>query len=161
MKRILVFITSTFLIAGLAGILLFDFPLATHAQGVPDYGKYYCLTGSYSGVASTVAEELLPAPGAEYRWVVTDVNYEVLVAQASKELNILDHSGSTPAGATTGATSVAICDFAPTIAGGNAYHHFGAPILCAVNSAVMLEGISSTADIWVEVSAYKEKVESD
>lgn len=127
------------------------------AQDSPPYGTFSYSTATFSGVPSTVAEELLAAPGTGYRWVITGVNRETLVAEASKAIQILDHSGSTPAGATTGATSVAICEFAPTTAGQSAYHDFGTGIACATNSAVMIEGITcSTADVWIQINAYKE-----
>jgi len=149
-------------IAMIVGALVLSLaePPPVLAQDTPAYGKHNLETATFSGVPSTVAEELFAAPGASYRWVVIGVNRETLVVEASKAIQILDHSGSTPAGATTGATSVAICEFAPAVAGQSAWHDFKAGIPCAVNSAVMIEKIScSTADVWIQLLAYKERVD--
>jgi len=140
-------------------------PPPAQAQSAPDYGSYYFTTAKYSGVPSTVAEELLPAPGAEYRWVVTGINRETLVAEASKAIQIVDHSGSEAGGAgygsTTGAESVVICEFAPTTAGQGVYHNFDEGIVCSVNSAVVIEGISTSSDCWIEIQAYKQHIDKD
>lgn len=153
---------STLLLGTLMVATMFYSPSPVEAQSAPDYGSYYYLTGSYTGVVSTVSLDLLAAPGTGHQWIVTGVNGQILVAEASKVISIRDHSGSEEGGAgyhsTTGTESVVICDFAPTIAGGNFYHDFGEGIECAVNSAVVLEGMTTTADVWIEIQAYKRRV---
>ena len=131
-------------------------PIPTLAQATPSYGTFPYSVGY---ISSTAGGEILAAPGTDKRWVITGVNYGILVGEASKLINILDHSGSTPAGATTGATSVAICEFAPTTSGYGQWIDFGTGIPCATNSAVMVENTGTTADVWISVNAYVERTE--
>lgn len=144
-KKLIIMIILPLVVAGVLGWFITN-PSPATAQSAPSYGAYPFSTGYYSGTPSTVAEELLPAPGALSRWVVTGVNGQILVAEASKELNILDSAGTV------------VCDFAPTITGSSFYHNFGEGIVCAVNSAVMLEGVTTSSDVWISIHAYKQKV---
>jgi len=162
-KKLLIMIALPLVVAGVLGWFITN-PSPATAQSAPSYGAYQFSTGYYSGVPSTVAEELLPAPGALYRWVITGANGQIMVAEAAIELNVLDHSGSVPATGVTISTggadivSTVVCDFAPIIAGSSFYHDFGEGIACAVNSAVLLEGITTTSDVWISLTAYKEKI---
>ena len=115
------------------------------AQSAPSYGTYPTTVATSS---STADVDILAAPGANYRWVVTNVNYNILVEEADKLVVIEDEAG----------TPVNIAEFAPEVQGTPGTFFYGEGIECSVNSAVQVDVTSTTADIWVSVTAYKEYV---
>ena len=116
-----------------------------YAQDTPSAGTYPYSVGISS---TTVDSEILAAPGANYRWMVTGVSYSVLVEEADKLALIEDAAG----------TPINVLEFAPEVQGASSQFFYGEGLPCSVNSAVQIDVSSTTADIWVSVTAYKQRV---
>jgi hypothetical protein len=93
-----------------------------------------------------VDQDILSAPGANYRWVVTGLNWNVLVEEADATVLVKDKAG----------TPVEICEFAPETQGFGQYVDFGEGVQCSQNSGVTVDFSGSTADVWIAINAYKE-----
>ena len=133
------------------------------AQDTPRYGTF---PYTVAVTSSTGDMEALAAPGADMRWVVTGVGWNILVEEADKLVRITDMSGCvTFGGAVTGQTTVAIAEFAPETQGFGQWIDLGEGIPCATNSAVMVDltsadtGALGTADVYVVVTGYKERTQ--
>ena len=123
-------------------------PLPTQAQTPPKYGMLPFTTGL---VSSTADQDILAAPGTAFRWRVTSLSYNVLVEEADATVVIEDAAG----------TPVPICEFAPETQGASGYFDFEEGIACSQNSAVTVDFSGSTADCWIVVTAYKERVQDE
>ena len=111
----------------------------------PPYGRVPFTVGI---VSSTVDQDILAAPGANKRWVITGYGYNVLVEEADKLVTIKDKAG----------TAVEIAEFAPEVQGMGVYYDLGAGITCSINSGVTVD-LPGTADCYIYVTAYKERAE--
>ena len=118
--------------------------LVVSAASAPPYGMVPFEVGI---ISSTADQDILGAPGADIRWVITGWGYNTLVEEADELVTIKDKAG----------TPVSIAEFAPETQGFGVYYDLGAGIPCSVNSGVTVDFGASTADCYIYVNAYKER----
>ncbi len=111
--------------------------------------KYGAMPYEVGIISSTADQDILAAPGANMRWVITGFGYNVLVEDADSTVDIEDKAG----------TPVTISEFAPETQGFGVYYDFGEGIACSINSGVTVDFSGSTADCYIYVKGYKERAE--
>jgi hypothetical protein len=138
------------ILANLLGIALivsmlamFNVPIPVEASS-PDYGRF---PETATVVQTTADFTAFAAPGADTKWVVTDVMWSVLTAESSGTCTIEDAAG-TP-------TLVWVIPM-DTVATGD-HINFSEGIECAANSAVMVDFSGSTGELSLGLVAYKER----
>ena len=139
---------AVYALCGLALLLVLgvSLPYRGEANTAPPYGMF---PFSAATVSSTADQDILAAPGADMRWVVTGVAWNVLVEEADALVLVEDKAS----------TAVNICEFAPETQGFGQYIDFESGIICSQNSGVQVDLSGSTADVWVMVTAYKERMQ--
>lgn len=126
------------------GSLIGTSPL--QANTAPNYGIMPFEVAFFS---STVDGDILAAPGTDKRWVVSGIAWNVLVEEADATVVVQDKAG----------TAQHVLEFAPETQGWGSYIDFEQGVKCHQNSGVEVDLSGQTADVWVMVTAYIERME--
>lgn len=136
-------VAVVFAVLGFSGMY---FVPTAEAQSAPGFHRFPADVGI---ISSTADQDILAAPGSTQRWVITSLQYNVLVEESDATVTVEDKAG----------TPIDICEFAPETQGFGVLYDFGEGIECSQNSGVTVDFSGSTADCWIAVTAYKERVE--
>jgi|SRR3990172_5064878 len=149
MKEILrspTIILSLFVLLILAALIV-STPATTPAATTWSPGVFPFTSVSAEFADTTVATELLPAPGAGWDWWVQSVTCNVTDADAGQTITIQDDAG-TPVNIAVFSVN-ALSNFIPI--------DFDRGIQCSQNSGVMLEFSGSSTAVWLNITAHKER----
>ena len=135
-----------FMILGAVIVIALTASLVATGASPPKYGAMPFEVGI---VSSTVDQDILGAPGSNMRWVVTGLGYNILVEAADTKFTVKDKAG----------TAVDIAEISSESQGFGVYYDYGAGIVCSINSGVTVDFSASTADVYIYVTAYKERAE--
>lgn len=149
MTRLKVLVPIGFFIC--LGILIGGLSIAyqqpAYANAAPPYMAFTHRSVSDTYADSTAALEILPAPGTGYDWMIEAVTVIVLDAESAKTVYIGDEA----------ATSTHIMTVPTDTVATQFDMNCGQGIRCATNSAVQVEFWGTSQEVFINVTAHKEK----
>lgn len=121
-------------------------PEYAKAQSMPEYGKYPLFV-----FTSTVwqDEALVTAPGAGYRYVMTDINYSIRTAAEDDYIRFCQYTGTT--------VGSELFELSIDAEGMNGYHHFNPGIPLTSNYGIWADYVGADSGVaYVVINGFVE-----